>query len=290
LKIKIFENKGVSLIEILVSLAIVSIMIFPISSMINTALKTNKKSEIRQQGMLIGQQILEEIEVLQQVSKDKLDLSGGELIGSNKNNDIKSMYESQNYKKGNSSYNVSVQLEENKDLTYDDFDKNQINTSNIKDKFLLETDSTNSNIIIGKDGIYNSIYIDRNNPILNIEFSSENGINNMNIEGINNTFRISSNRILFDFTDKYKIENGITINVTNNLSNPIDLYVKKSNEGKEKVYIEKRYGEVRVNNIASSSETEDLSMNKLYNITVEVKKNGKELFKGHGNKNINITN
>ena len=58
------NNKGFSLIEIIISLAIASIMILSGYQLIINAVKLNKKGEDRQQANLVGQQVIEEIKTI----------------------------------------------------------------------------------------------------------------------------------------------------------------------------------------------------------------------------------
>lgn len=55
------KRKGLTLIEVVISLAIFSLLAIPVAGFINTSVKMNKKAEFKQQATLLGQSILEEL-------------------------------------------------------------------------------------------------------------------------------------------------------------------------------------------------------------------------------------
>lgn len=57
------NKKGITLIEVIVSAAILSIIIVPISMMVNTSVKTNKNSESKQQATVIAQKLIEDLKI-----------------------------------------------------------------------------------------------------------------------------------------------------------------------------------------------------------------------------------
>lgn len=70
------KNKGLTLIEVVISLAIFSLLAIPVSGFVNSSIKMNKKSEVKQQATLLGQSILEEL-----ASVDKLVVGMNQLFG-----------------------------------------------------------------------------------------------------------------------------------------------------------------------------------------------------------------
>lgn len=67
------KKRGVTLIELIISIAILSIIIAPIGSMVITSAKINKSSENRQKGTYNGQRILEQIKNMQATSQENLE-------------------------------------------------------------------------------------------------------------------------------------------------------------------------------------------------------------------------
>lgn len=70
------KNKGLTLVEVVISLAIFSLLAVPVAGFVNSSVKMNKKSEVKQQATLLGQSILEEL-----ASVDKLVVGMNQLFG-----------------------------------------------------------------------------------------------------------------------------------------------------------------------------------------------------------------
>lgn len=62
--LKILKQKGFTIIEVLISLAIFAIVAMPISMMVLHSVKINKQSEVKQQSMMIAQDLMENIKAL----------------------------------------------------------------------------------------------------------------------------------------------------------------------------------------------------------------------------------
>ena len=56
MKKKRIERKGYTLLEVILSVALIALLLIPISNMIMTAMKSNKRADIRQDGAIVGQQ------------------------------------------------------------------------------------------------------------------------------------------------------------------------------------------------------------------------------------------
>ena len=55
------KRKGITLIEVVISLALFSILAIPVAAFVNGSISLNKKAEAKQQAALLGQSILEEL-------------------------------------------------------------------------------------------------------------------------------------------------------------------------------------------------------------------------------------
>lgn len=66
------KKKGMTLIEVLVSIAILSIVIVPIGSLVVTSVKINKSGEQKQQGTYIAQRAIEQAKLLKRSTIDDL--------------------------------------------------------------------------------------------------------------------------------------------------------------------------------------------------------------------------
>ena len=58
---KKIKRKGYTLLEVILSVALIALLLIPISNMIITAMKSSKRADIRQDGAVVGQQVLEEL-------------------------------------------------------------------------------------------------------------------------------------------------------------------------------------------------------------------------------------
>lgn len=63
-------NKGLTLIEVIISLAIIGIVITPLISMFLVSAKTNSESNLQLRSILTAQKYIEEIKALEEVSFD----------------------------------------------------------------------------------------------------------------------------------------------------------------------------------------------------------------------------
>ncbi len=68
MKKKRIEKKGYTLLEVILSVALIALLLIPISNMIMTAMKSNKRADIRQDGAVVGQQVLEELKTYNTLS------------------------------------------------------------------------------------------------------------------------------------------------------------------------------------------------------------------------------
>lgn len=68
MKKKRIERKGYTLLEVILSVALIALLLIPISNMIMTAMKSNKRADIRQDGAIVGQQVLEELKTYNSLS------------------------------------------------------------------------------------------------------------------------------------------------------------------------------------------------------------------------------
>ena len=61
------KKKGMTLIEAIISVALLSVLIIPISGLVMTSINTNKRAEIKQEATYIGQKLLEEMKVYDEI-------------------------------------------------------------------------------------------------------------------------------------------------------------------------------------------------------------------------------
>ena len=61
------KRKGMTLIEVVISLALFSILAIPVAAFVNGSISLNKKAEVKQQASLLGQSVLEELGLISQL-------------------------------------------------------------------------------------------------------------------------------------------------------------------------------------------------------------------------------
>ena len=74
---KKIKRKGYTLLEVILSVALIALLLIPISNMIITAMKSSKWADIRQDGAVVGQQVLEELKTYDNLSTTNINLLDG---------------------------------------------------------------------------------------------------------------------------------------------------------------------------------------------------------------------
>ena len=307
---KLKNNKGISLVEVLVSVAIIGIMIIPITNMVTTSIKTNKKSETRQYGMLLGEEVLEQIELMEygkkyqnNIKQSTINLPSGDKLEGNNTEYDKLQYTMEKEIEGDK-YLVEVNLDKNNSIQYnygESADGNNENNKIIPDIILdLKRDSNeiNSPICVTYGSkTYEIEPIIENNDTIKLELRVMNDsisntktitINEISIDIEGSNF---NNKLMINLTNEYKskTDNGLNIDVYNSINPKLELYIKRSYDCEERVYTNNKQGSLKViNNLRDHVEASTNRIHDFYNIKVEVSKNGKELFTGYGNRNLKI--
>ncbi|WP_352416857.1 type IV pilus modification PilV family protein, partial [Clostridium tertium] len=65
---KVKAKKGMTLIEVIISVALLSILIVPLSGLVMSSLKNNISAEYRQKASYIGQKVLEELKAYDKIT------------------------------------------------------------------------------------------------------------------------------------------------------------------------------------------------------------------------------
>lgn len=289
---KIKNQNGLTLLEVIISLAIVSIMVVPVGNMLRMSISTNKKNDVKQHATLLGQEIIEEIDVLNNMDKNRLKFSNIELKAKDFNSNSNLEYYINDY--GKSKLNIEISAKLNADLNYD---YNYIDTEkNLDGNFNLETNSQNVQI---KDAVNDKFIASFNNTssepvkfeIIKEESKVKLIINEdrNNIVILSNDVNINSLKIMMYLTNKYVTNDDLNIDIYNNSGIDLELLVKKSYDSKGDVLIENKFGKLTIyNNIRDKEEIEENKIKDLYNINIKIRDNKNILFEGNLNKNIGI--
>lgn len=268
------DKKGFSLIEILVSLAIASIIVLSITQLIINMVKFNKKSEDRQQTTLVGQQIVEEIKNLDSsnISSSLIKISDDLILNRVENsNEYKGILTDRN--------NLSKTYDVALTLNYENQGMNKNNEKvNIENAIKFKSEVINEVLII-KDENNNEVAklsLNTNEtPKLIIERRTE-----LNNKGkIDNTLSINlEDEVFIDFSN-YNFNGSLDVYIYNYIESEFTVYAQKPDN--PNIKLKSILGIVSIHNNPIYD-----SIGYLYNITVSIKKNGKLLFEGYINKNI----
>ncbi|MBU3133632.1 type II secretion system GspH family protein [Clostridium gasigenes] len=281
---KYTRKKGMTLIEAIISVALFSILIIPISGLVMTAMKTSEKAEAKQEASYIGQGILEEMNIYDEITikdgKFKF-LDGGEIY-----EDSKNLYKD----KGNiirDGFNAEVTL--NKDSNFEYKLSSDADSDDSKMDYIL---TLSKNVISGKTEVKcgNKIEEMPNDSILKIDESGRMTLNdNTPNKIVVEKPKVSNNKISI-YLDKTFSNKEINIDVENEKKNVtgnkevLEVYIKSSKDVTDKLNVTGTKGKVKVyENIVDIPRGE---MGDLYNIQVDVKKNSDVLFTGKTTKNI----
>ena len=291
---KLKSKRGMTLIEVIISVALLSILLVPISNLVLGSFKSNITSENKQNATYIGQKILEEIKYYDEIilkeeeGRRYFELLDGDKIYklSGENNFEgafeKGIYGLENIEENNKKYNVNVTIKEDKEFTYTDVDNLEENkdaafilnfTENLGRKVVtleedkLQTKEFSENILIK---------LEEGNTLKVID--KEDGKEIINYKDIIKR----NNKIVLFFNESYIANNNIE--VESNLKDTGEIYVIKDGDIENyNVLITK--GNFIVNGPISRIE-KNLNGDR-FNYEVEVKNNvGTTLFKGGSSKNI----
>lgn len=274
------NNKGFSLIEIIISLAIASIMILSGYQLIINAVKLNKKGEDRQQANLVGQQVIEEIKTIddRNISTNLLTINENLILTGTINGNI-------NEYKGtlldeSGEYDVNIFMEK-EDV---EFKENNYN-SEINYDLRYDISNTNDNLVIKNSENHSVSNISLNdNKNFKIILENSNKLDD-NVDIDNNCNEVTLNikskdEIFLDFTN-YNFNKDIDIEIYNNLDKKLKIYIQKPMNTYSNVNARSIIGLIEIYN---NPIFEKIGYS--YKVKVIVKKYKNILFEGYTNKNM----
>ncbi|MBU3160434.1 prepilin-type N-terminal cleavage/methylation domain-containing protein [Clostridium frigoris] len=275
------KKRGFTLIEVLVSIAIFSIMSIPVSMMVISGVKNSKSGEYKQKAAAISQQIIEELKSNNAVSasnSNKIELRSGSL-------DAVPATTGHNIRFSKTNINVDTKNSLTADVT---FERRNLEYNNRSIENTVAYDLT---IEMNKDTI-NVIKADKSHKLIPIVIGSDfeiinnpNNGDNDNIKLVwknrNDLTEIGSYKRISDssgITNSGKIkivsgDNTDNIFLENNLTNPLQIYVFSGNDSKVNNFTYSN-GLVQLYEDNLNPPTgEDLNNNGVYDITVKIYKN-----------------
>lgn len=239
---KVFNNKGLTLIEIIVTLAVLGVVVTPLMSMFVTSQKINTESEKEFRAIQLAQKYMEEIKGMEFLDTD---ISDGYPYNSAKNAYLREFEED--------GYDVSIQI---KKAGTESGTIGGINPADEITEFSTLT-IKRSSVIWNESGTY----VNKGNGEVDVT------ITNANKESI---------KVLLNIDSK--------INVINERSNEVNLYIYNIVGSKTydcDVLVLKGQVNTSYNNYTETEDsivsTEKAAKNILYNITINVERNGEPI-------------
>lgn len=302
--IKRRRKKAATLVEVIISIAIFSLLVLPTMSLILTSIKNVKKTNENEKAEIIGKQVIEEIKSMDLSRlENSIELGNGIVLNKNEDGTITTR---NNGEKGfqtiDDNYQVEVTLTKNSNLEYSSISDNMDGEFNIYHKdgklFIQDVKAKDDEGIkeirlkrnqYEKITITNKYNLDEELNLIEIKLSSGEVIN-IKKRNKNDEFNKETGYIKFnllgseeDTLDKIKIN----IDVKNLMSQDFNIYIsKRENSNFEtEVNIDK-------DSIGGMLITDDIftpnKIGDMYNLSVVVKKDSKILFNAEGYKNIDM--
>lgn len=272
------KKKGMTLIEAIISVALLSVLIIPISGLVMTSINTNKRAEIKQEATYIGQKLLEEMKVYDEiilgVTKEFQLLNGQKItkVGESDNFVGKFIVDK---------YDVELSLNKDNQFVYDNnIVSNEINTNEMD----VVVEFVSNNTIK-----YNNVnYVISDNLTIK---TPNNDTDELEVINGNGTviFKVTKaserkNKILFVINNDFK--GDVNIDFHNERDEEVSIYVKKNSAVTGNLNINAFRGKIRIYNNINNEDKNKIG--NLCNINVVVKNKGNELFKGEVLQNILI--
>ena len=331
------ERKGYTLLEVILSVALIALLLIPISNMIMTAMKSNKRADIRQDGAVVGQQVLEELKTYNSLSSSTpINLLDGvthfDVVAAS-STATRTVYIGE-MRDGNQRYEVNVIAE--KDNNFNNYMAATTTPSSKPDtdySFILKFKTNGTqNIVCFNGGEINIPYnAGSNTKLLLYLRRNESNPNNLTLklydytgdnaqeatplyEDTRNDYNAANNstknlvKIELDesFTGRNNGNDPGTIPIivdSNSTGLVLDIVKEKETKGKVSVTSSLSNGDnisfdghlkeasketfTAKQNIRKQNTEDITAIGDLYNITVVVKNNGKEIFRSQTSSNLN---
>lgn len=323
---KVKTKKGYTLVEVVLSVALLALLMVPIFGMITTTFKSSQKADDRQEGSVVGQNLLEELKSnISTVTAANIPLLDG--------NNLSSITAAVPTYEGNiDGYNVRVVMTKNNDLGDYRNEMNTVQASRADDeytcivKFTTDPVSGNNQVAVYASGDLTQVQNDIGSPIdkLMLDMRVHEGDFAISLhEYYGTNYRpielkripltsslVSNNRIKILLDDTFTGNIPIAVN---NAINNIKIEIVKSKNVTGSVSVTGQGGQVTVVNMGTITATGispvpeqinistatftasqniiqqgaiDDGVGDMYKIQVEVKKDGQTIFTSEVNKNL----
>lgn len=293
-------KKGMTLIEVIISVALLSILIVPLSGLVMSSLKNNISAEYRQKASYIGQKVLEELKAYDEITLSNtspryLELLDGDRITQVSEGNFEGKFQRTIYGsileaegRDEDIYNVEVELKKDSNFQYDNInnlDKNSNSDFRFKffkvnniDKIQLVSDSNTNSVVADNDLI---IELKKNSNNLELKLFNKN-----NITPIISSSKLDpvNNKIILNLSSNY--EKNTNIEIKNYLSESIEVHLIKQKNSIGKLNLTSSNGNII---LYEENEIEENPIADMYNYKVAIRDNKNNiLFEGSSSKNVNI--
>lgn len=253
--LRIYKKKALTLIEVVISLAILFIIMIPVSTMAIQTIKMNKQAQDKQQATALAQKLMERVKSLSEFSD--VELTDGVTL-----------------QVGSSPYRIQGEIDgfkvEGTIEAVEDYSKelgvitNQVDFDATVE---LPKEDTNGNLYVVKNGI-RLPFIVNSKEISIVKETSETKI----IFSSGNT-TISNDKSAIEIIADKDSSLNYTIKVSNNTNTKLNLYCYKFNDSNAKFNVINEKGKVAYfdNLIKRDSSVSD-TVNRVYNISIKVSK------------------
>lgn len=296
---KLKAKKGMTLIEVIISVTLLSILIVPLSGLVMSSLKNNKDSEYRQKASYVGQKVLEELKAydkiilkndageryFQLLDGDKIvkDSTGNTFVGDFERTIYGSSLEPES--SNERIYKVNVEIQKDINFQYDDNNNlSEYNNADFRLNFLKENGVDKIQLA---SNIANSSSID--NEDIMIELS-----NNLNLK----VYKKNNKSPIIDNTKVAPINNKLLLYLESTYTKNTNIEIKNDTSNTIEIYLIKNKGTLGKLNLYSSkgkiilyeeNEVDKNQIANMYNYKVTVKDNDENiLFEGSSSKNLYI--
>lgn len=270
------KHKGMTLIEVIISIAILSVIVISIGDMVMTSVKINKDSENKQQAIYEAQQALEQLKGTEDFDGKVLD-NGLTIAAATGDTHLGEMMDA----KGNG---MRVVIEPKTDIQL-----NVTNNNNVQfDAILTITgDDTSSTVNWGSGSgqiLNNKLVITNVTKKISIATITALAATTGETDALSSltdiTLPNNNMNILLKFPDGFKV-GGLNISVLNQLSGNLNLYIDKSDKSTGIYNIENKQGIIRKYLNYSADTT---PVGKIYDIKVQIYKNNEVYYQVNGYK------
>lgn len=291
------KKKGISLLEIVISIAILAIISIPISAMILTSVKTNKNSEDKQKAALLGQQILEEIRSQKiDINYDKFELSNNIKLEKVFNEDTsKYGFITTNINDEYGGLKADVKLNQ---ISYSGLDQDEekikydeeINIDKVESDFIVTIDGDKT--LINSSGKIKLLITNYNENIqVVIQSISPGATSNLKTYYTDKSIDNKSGYIKMNINHS-DLYSNLLIEVINNRNDSMVVYLDNSNtrdKDTKDIIIENTIGSIkRINNITTINNILEQRKGTMFEVSVVISKDSTRLFEGNSIKNIYI--